>query len=174
MSEAPQDLTVERHRDLRGRGLHPWIRRGLLALVMALPVVALLDVFGQRSTTATARGPAVTLSVHAPSRARSGDQFTARFVVRAARRIDQPVLVLAPGWFEQATANGEAPQATSEDSRDGRVSLAYDPLPAGRRLVVWLSIQLNPTDVGRRTITTELDDGHQPLLRVPRTLTVFP
>jgi hypothetical protein len=54
---APDALTLERNRDLRGRSEHVWYRRTLLGLLTVLPVLALLNVFGQRpSTTSAPRG----------------------------------------------------------------------------------------------------------------------
>jgi hypothetical protein len=171
---APGDLSVERHRDLRGRGVHPWVRRGLLALVLALPVAALFNVFGQHPSTATADGPDASLTVSAPSAARGGDQFTARLVVRAHRPLKQATLVLAPGWFEQVTLNGQAPQASNETSRNGAVAFEFGALGAGQKLTVWFAFQINPTDVARRDETVALADGRQQLVQVHHAITIFP
>jgi hypothetical protein len=37
-----------------------------------------------------------------------------------------------------------------------------------------MQFQTDPTNVGRRTVTVDLLDGNQQLLRISRTLTVFP
>jgi hypothetical protein len=50
----PDGLTVERNRELRGRARHLIYRRALLCLVAALPVLALLKVFGQDPTVSNA------------------------------------------------------------------------------------------------------------------------
>jgi hypothetical protein len=174
MSEPPGSLTVSRHVELRGRGFHPWVRRGLLALVAVLPVLALLDVFGQRMITSSASGPAASLQVSAPSAARGGNQFTARFEIRAVTRLAHPQLVLEPGWFDQVTSNGAEPQASNESSKNGRVVFSYSPVAAGQRLIAWLSLQINPTDVARRVIDVELADSGRPIARVRRRITIFP
>lgn len=70
--DLPDGLTVERNRDLRGRSEHVWIRRALLSLVAVLPILALLNVFGQRPTTTSAHGLTADLAVTAPARLRSG------------------------------------------------------------------------------------------------------
>ena len=47
-------------------------RRTLLGLLAVLPVLALLNVFGQRPSTTSARAAAGDLAVTAPARLRSG------------------------------------------------------------------------------------------------------
>jgi hypothetical protein len=37
-----------------------------------------------------------------------------------------------------------------------------------------MSLQVNPTNVGRRSQNVELDDGETPILTVHRTITIFP
>jgi hypothetical protein len=53
-SSLPDGLNVERNRDLSGRARHPQFRRALLCLVAMLPLLALLNVFGQRPTVSSA------------------------------------------------------------------------------------------------------------------------
>ena len=65
-------LWLERNRDLAGRGSAPWVRRVGLLLLLALVIAALLNTFGQRATTSSARGPAASLQLNAPERARGG------------------------------------------------------------------------------------------------------
>jgi hypothetical protein len=50
----PDGLTLERNRDLRGRSGHAWYRRALLCLIAVLPILALLNVFGQHPTVSSA------------------------------------------------------------------------------------------------------------------------
>jgi hypothetical protein len=56
-------------------------------LLLAFVIAALLNVFGQRAEDSTASGPAATLELNAPSQARGGLIFQARFEIRAAREI---------------------------------------------------------------------------------------
>ena len=37
-----------------------------------------------------------------------------------------------------------------------------------------MQLQVNPTNLGRRAQNVELDDGTTPLLRIKRTVTIFP
>jgi hypothetical protein len=174
MADAPGHLTLKRHRDLEGRRSEAWVRRALLLLVALFVLAALLNVFGQRSSEASASNSAASLTVSSPTHLRGGLIYQARFEIKATRTLDQPKLVLGSGWFDGLTLNTTEPQPVSEATRDGRVLLIYDTLDAGERLVVWLEYQVNPTTTGRRSQTVELDDGNEPLLTLERSLRVFP
>jgi hypothetical protein len=174
MADLPGSLTVEEHAQLRGRERHPTYRRILFGLVCALPVVALLNVFGQHPTTSTAGGPGATLQVQAPKRLRGGLMHQIRMTVTATRNLEHPQLVLSPGWFEENTENSIAPDPVEQSSSNGRVTLSYGRLNAGQKLTVWADFQVNPINVGRRTANIQLNDGPRPIALVKRTLTVFP
>src|SRR3954454_23918526 len=156
---------LERNRELAGRAREPWVRRIGLLILLALVVAVLLNVSGQRAQTSIASGPAASLRLHSPERARGGDIFQARFDVHAFREIRQPLLILDPGWFEGLTQNASGPQPVSERTDNGRVVLEYDTIPAGRKLTVWLEYQVNPTHVGRTDQDVELWDGTAKLMR---------
>jgi hypothetical protein len=174
VASAPAGIVLRRHRDLEGRAWHVWLRRALLALVVLIAVLGAFNVFGQRPQTSTAAGGGAELRVYAPERMRGGLISTARFEIRARRDIKDATLVFAPGWFEQVTFNGIAPQPTNFSSRNGRVAFAFGHVPAGQKLIAYVSFQTNPTNVGHRSQDVELDDGERPLARVHRTVTVFP
>jgi hypothetical protein len=174
MPSAPDGLTLKRHRDLDGR--HWWVnvRRVFLALLAALLVLALLDVFGQRPKSITADAPAASLKVYAPVHARSGIVYAARFHITAHRDLKDAYLVLDPGWAEGYTVNGLAPQPLTEADRNGRIAYGFGHIPAGQSLIFFLSLQVNPTNVGRHSQDVELDDGETPILTVHRKITIFP
>jgi hypothetical protein len=163
-----------RNRDLEGRTYEPWVRGAGLLVLLALVVAALLNLFGQRTTSSTADGPGASLEVNAPKRARGGVIFQARFEVRAAREVRQPLIVLDRGWFDGLTQNTSQPAPAEERTDNGRVVLEYDTIPAGRRLSVWLQYQVNPTHVGRTDQDVELWDGTSRVAHVDHSLTVFP
>ena len=117
MAQAPQTLTLQEHRDLKGARWQRWLRRGLLALLGFVLVAALLNAFGQRPDTSTAADHAARLQVYAPKRVRSGLVYAARFRIDALREIKDATLILDPGWAEGYTVNGVAPQPVSEPSR---------------------------------------------------------
>jgi hypothetical protein len=173
-SRLPDGLTLERNRDLRGRGEHVWYRRALLCLIAVLPVLALLNVFGQRPTTTSARGLAGDLAVTAPARLRSGLIFQVRVQVTANQDIAKPQLVFDRGWWESMSENSMEPNPSSQTNLNGRVVLSYTKLAAGHTMIVWLYFQVNPTNVGKRREDVELDDGATMITRVHRSLTIFP
>jgi hypothetical protein len=174
MPEVPDQLSVERHRDLEGRKAHPLVRRGVIGVLGVIVIAALAGVFGQQPTTSRAGAPAATLEVQAPAKLRGGLIFQARFVVAARRRLEQPTLLLSRGWFESMSVNSMVPDATTQKTRDDRVELTFDPIEAGKTMTFWIYFQVNPTNVGHRDERVELADGGETLARIDRTITVFP
>src|ERR1700704_3791714 len=69
--DLPEGISLERHRDLRGRERGLYVRWVLLGAIAVLPVLALLNVFGQRPTSTTVDGPTASLGVTAPAHLRS-------------------------------------------------------------------------------------------------------
>lgn len=173
-AQLPQGLTRERDLDLERRSWHVWARRGILALIALVLVAALLNVFGQRATTATTAGPTAVFDVHAPAVLRGGLIYQTRFTVLARKPIGNLHLVLSPGWFDGLTLNTMEPQPGQEGSRDGSVSLSYGSLDPGKRLVAYLEWQVNPTTVTHRSVDADVFDGGARLAHIHRTLTVLP
>jgi hypothetical protein len=174
MAQAPQTLTLGEHRDQTGAKWHRWLRRGLLSLLGLVLVAALLNAFGQRPATSSAAGPAARLQVFAPKRVRSGLIYAARFRIDALREIKDATLILDSGWAEGYTVNGLAPQPVSEASDNGKLAFAFGHIPQGRHLTFFVSLQVNPTNVGHRTQTVRLYDGKRKLVTVNRTITIWP
>lgn len=174
MARPPDFLTLSRHRDLVGRERRPWARRVLLSLLAVLLVAGLLNVFGQRPGTGRASGPVASLEVHAPTNVRGGLYYQARIRIRAHREIENATVVLDQGWLEGMTLNTVEPAPVGEASRNGRIALELGHIPAGAQYVLFLQLQVNPTNTGRRSQDVELDDGETPLLTVHRTVTVWP
>jgi hypothetical protein len=172
MSSAPETLTFEQHRDRRnGKVRSRWIGVALLA---AIPVLALLDVFGQRPETSTTSVPAARLQLYAPSTARGGLMYTARFRVDARRELKDATLVLAPGWADQYTINGVSPQPSDETSQNGKLRLSLGDVSAGQHSTTYLSLQVNPTNLGHHKQTVWLYDGTKLLAVVRHTITIWP
>jgi hypothetical protein len=174
VADAAEGIVLKRHRDLVGRQWHPWLRRGLLALVGVVLLLALLGVFGQRPSTDRADSDVARLEISAPDSVRGGLIFQSRFTIQALQELKDATLVLGPGWLDGLTVNTIEPSPLNEASRDGRLSLELGHLPAGARHVLYVEYQVNPTTVGRKTQRVELDDGDLPVLSTTRTLTVFP
>lgn len=100
--------------------------------------------------------------------------FTTRFHVTARKDLKKATLILGPGWVEGMQVNSTNPQPLSEGSRDGRLVLELGHIPAGHSHLLFIEFQVNPTNVGHRAQSVELDDGGTPLLTIHRSITVFP
>jgi hypothetical protein len=174
VSAAPDGIKLGRYRDMQGRGWHRWVRRGLLALLLAFVVLGLFDVFGQRPSSATSSSPEATLEVYSPTRVRGGLLWQARFRIQASREVSDAQLVLSQGWLESNTINTIEPSPLGEASRNGSLQLDLGHIPQGERYELYMEFQTNPTNVGRRSADVQLLDGKRRLLSIHRTLTIFP
>ena len=143
-------------------------------MLLAIVVLAVLNVFGQRDSTATSTKPNATLAVNSPEHLRGGLLYQVRITVQSRVALSHPRIVMSPGWFEGLTLNTLEPSPESEGTRQGAVTLTYPALGPGDTLAVFTDWQVNPTTVDSRTVDVELDDGSTPITRVSRKLTVFP
>jgi hypothetical protein len=175
VAAVPEGLTLKRHRDLEGiyhRGLASrWLA---YAVLFAVIVLGLLNVFGQRPSTATADVAAAKLQLYAPAHLRGGLIYMARFRITAKQELKDATLVLEPGWAESITINTIEPSPVGEASKNGRLSLELGHIPAGESFVLFMDFQVNPTNVGRRSQDVELLDGDKHIATIHRTITVFP
>jgi hypothetical protein len=174
MADVPDTIVLGRDRDLEGRRSDIWVRRGLMVLVAAVPILALFNVFGQRPVTYTLAGPPASLKLYAPAHLRGGLIYEARFHITARQELENATLVLGTGWLEGMTVNTIEPSPVSEASDDGKLSLALGHIPQGQSYILFMQFQVNPTNVGRRTQTLELDDGDSKILSFDRTVTIYP
>jgi hypothetical protein len=174
MAQAPDTIVLERDRDLVGRANEIWVRRALFALVCVVPILALLNFFGQHPSRTTTSATAARLQVYAPARVRSGLLYEARFHITARRTLHHAVLVLDPGWLEGMTVNTIEPSPVGETSVDGSLALDLGRIPSGQSYLLFMQFQVNPINVGHRHQTVQLYDGNRRLLVLHRTITIFP
>jgi hypothetical protein len=174
VAAVPDGIRLERHRDLEGRGWHQWATRILLASVSALLVLALFNLFGQRPLTSRAADSKAVLSVYSPSRVRGGLLYTARFHVTARTDLKKASLLLDPGWVEGMQINSINPQPVDEASNDGRLYLDLGHIPAHHSALYFVEFQVDPTNVGHRSQSVELDNNGKRLLFINRTITIYP
>jgi hypothetical protein len=170
----PEGLVLKRHRDLMGKKHEAWIRRSLLLLVGLVPLLALLNVFGQRPHVETARAAAADLELYSTPHVRGGLLFEARFTVYANRDLKRATLELDRGWMEGFTINTIEPSPIGEGSHDGRLVLELGHIPAGQKYSLYMQIQVNPTNVGRRSQGVRLYDGQTLIATIHRRVTIFP
>jgi hypothetical protein len=174
MADVPDTLLLKRHRDLEGRRHGSWARRVLIVAVGVLPLLALLNVFGQRPATSTAATAAARLQVYAPTSVRGGLMYVARFRIDALHDLKNVELILAPGWADQYTVNGITPQPIGEGSDNGRLVFRLGHVPKGRHYTLFVSLQVNPTNVGHHGQTVWLYDGQKQLAVLHREITIWP
>jgi hypothetical protein len=173
-TQAPPGLQRARHRDLKGRSHHVWQRRVGLGIVACLPVLALLNVFGQRAHSVVSSTPSASLTVNSPTRVRGGLIFTSEFVITPHVALKDARLLLSDGWYQDMTFNGSAPQPSNESAAGHWQVLDYGPMTAGTPYPIFISWQTNPTNVGSHVQDVALDNGKATILTVHRTITVFP
>jgi hypothetical protein len=174
VADQPDGIVLSRHRDLDGRGWHPWVRRGLVALVALVLVLALLGFVGQSTSTSRADSPAASLAVDSPNAVRGGLLYQTRFTVVAHQELQHATLVLNAGWIDGLTVNTIEPTPVNEASRNGSLALELGHLAAGAKYVLYMDYQVNPTTVGSRTLRLELNDGEQPVASLTRQLRIWP
>lgn len=174
MADVPDSIVLRRDRDLAGRAHEIWFRRGFFALLPAVSIVALLNVFGQRPSTSTATAPAATLQLYAPSRLRSGLLYQARFRIAAHRELRKATLLLDPGWAESTQMNTIEPSPVNEASANGSLSFDLGHIPAGGSYVLFMQFQVNPTNVGRHPASVTLLDGGRRVAELRHSIFVFP
>jgi hypothetical protein len=173
VADLPAFLTLRRNRDEATR-VELWVRRVLLSLLALFLLAGLLNLFGQRPDTSTAATPTASLKLYAPSRVRSGLYFQARFTVDAHKDLKNAILVLDPGWLEGMTMNTIEPSPVGEGSRDGKLVLELGHVRKGSSYILFIQLQVNPTNVGRRSQDVALYDDNTLLATIDRTITIFP
>jgi hypothetical protein len=174
MADAPDQLTLERHRDLVGRERRPVLRWVLLGLLGLFALAGLANAFGQRPETQVVEAPVAKLEVYSPTRLRGGVYYESRFHIDAHEDIEHATLVLDPGWIEGMTLNSLVPAPVGEASRDGRIAFDLGHIPEGGTHLFFLQFQVNPTNIGRRSADVDLTDGERLLAHVDRTVTIWP
>lgn len=175
MADIPDGIVLKYHRDLDGMRETLWPRRIILGAIGVFAILGLLNVFGQRPTTASADAAAASLKLYAPDRLRGGLLFSARFHVSAHRDVKDAVLVLDQGWAEGMAINTIEPSPIGEASRDGKLSLDLGHIPAGQSYVLYMQFQANATNLAwHRPAGVTLLDGTKTVLHVDRNVTIYP
>jgi hypothetical protein len=173
-ADLPDRLDAARNIELRGLGFNPIARRIALVVLGAVLVLGLLNTFGQRPSTNRYTSSEADLELYAPTALRGGLFYQARFTIEPHAKLAHAVLVLSPGWTESQTINTIEPGPAAETSRDGSLALTLGEIPAGQTYTLYLQVQVNPTNVGRRDADVVLYDGDARLLAIRRTVTVYP
>lgn len=174
VADIPDRIVLARHLELQGQGFKRPVRYVLLVLIGAFLVLGLLNVFGQNPETVTATSAKADLELYAPDRLRGGLLYEARFTIAAHERLKHAVLRLGSGWAESQQMNTIEPSPIAETSRDGDLAFTLGEVPKGKKHVLFIEFQVNPTNIGRRRADVVLYDGDERLLSIERTIKVFP
>jgi hypothetical protein len=167
-------IDTARHQRLEGRDRYAWGRRAGLILAAVLPVLALIGVFGQRAVVNQSSTPAASLEVKSPDTLRGGLVFTTQIVITPHRDLHDGILYMQRGWFANMTLNGITPQPTNQDAQGEWQIWDFGPMQSGQPFRVWISWQVNPTNVGGHRQDVQLYDGQTLLTTTRHDLTVFP
>jgi hypothetical protein len=175
-NQTPDYLDLHRHRDWEGRNYERHLPNALFALLCLVPLLALLNVFGQKPSTEKVANPngMATLELTAPKSVRSGLLWQVRFDIHANREIKDAVLVLDSGWLESMTLNSSEPSPSNETSRNGSIALDLGDIPAGKLWRQYLEFQANPVNLGTQSQGVTLYDGNVPLLHLNHDVRVWP
>jgi hypothetical protein len=172
VADLPDFLTLRHNRDRASRYETPFRRVGLTIVCLFL-LAGLLNVFGQRPQSSTAAVPAASIKLYAPARIRSGLYFEARFTIDAHEDIKNAMLQLDSGWAEGMTINTIEPGPLAEASRNGKLLLTLGHIRSGTTYLLFMQLQVNPTNVGRRSQDVTLYDSGTRLTSIDRTITIF-
>jgi hypothetical protein len=173
VAQPPEYLTLRGNRDRAGQREAP-VRRVLVIVVCFICLAGLLNLFGQHPETSKAAVSEASLKVYAAARVRAGLYYEARITVTARHDLKKATLVLEPGWAEGITINTVEPSPIGEASRDGNIVFELGHVPAGTSYILFLQLQVNPTNIGHRSQDVALFDGDTFLTKVDRSVTVFP
>jgi hypothetical protein len=175
VTDVPDTLVLERHRDFVGRRYTLWPRWLILGLITSFCVLGLLNLFGQRPVSVSADSLAAKLTLYAPTKLRGGLLFSARFHITAHHELKNAMLVLDRGWAEGIGINTIEPSPLGQGSRNGRITLQLGHVPAGESYLLFMQFQVNPTNVAwHRPQNVELDDGNTKVLAIKRDVVIYP
>jgi hypothetical protein len=108
-ADGPVGIDRARHQDLTGRHYHIWSRRAVLVMIAAVPVLGLLNVFGQHATPITYQSAAASLVINSPAHVRGGLVFTTEIVITSHRQLHDARLYLDNGCPPMPTDNKLVP-----------------------------------------------------------------
>lgn len=172
--KVPPGIDLERHANLGRRSGIVWARRAALVVIAAIPLLGLLNTFGQRGESTEEVSARASLVVNSPSRLRGGLIFTTEIVVTPHRDIDDGRLYLDNGWFRNMSLNAIAPQPSNQSAQGDWQIWEFGSMKAGQPFTVFVSWQTNPTNLGSQPETVQLYDGDTHIMTIHRSRTVFP
>lgn len=167
----PDGLSADHLRSPTG-----WRRRAspLPILALSLLMVAALSGLAGVEETLAEETDVATVTWHAPGRIRNGEFFEMRLQVDAHARIDELVVGVDAGLWEDFTINTFLPAASEEASRDGELLFTFGPLESGGSFLMKVDAQINPDMLWRNEGTVTVYDGDVAITDLPIVMEVLP
>jgi hypothetical protein len=116
----------------------------------------------------------VRLGVHAPEIIRNGEFLEIRIAVESDEPIEELVVGIAAGLWEDVTINTMIPAPSDEESADGEFRFTFASLEAGSSFLLKIDAQINPDIVGGNEGRVAVYDGERALVEVPVSMLVLP
>ena len=136
-------------------------------------VLALTGLLG-READWRAEADGVRLAVHTSEIVRNGEFFEMRISVETDAAIDELVIGVGEGLWEDMTVNTMIPAATDEVSAEGEVRFTFAELEAGTAFLFKIDLQVNPDIVGGNEGTVTVYDGEEAIAATDVSIMVLP
>jgi hypothetical protein len=139
----------------------------------AVIVLGLTGVLGhEREFQAEASG--VDLRVRSPEIIRNGEFFEIRIRVESSEPIDELVIGVGEGLWEDVTVNTMIPAASEEAHAAGEFRFTFAELEANAPFLFKIDLQVNPDIVGGNEGAVTVYDGEEELAATDVSITVLP
>lgn len=136
-------------------------------------VLAFAGLLGhERTWEAAANG--ARLEVHTSEIIRNGEFFEMRIRVEATEDIEELVIGVEDGIWEDITVNTMIPAAAEEENLDGETRFTFAELAAGSALLLKIDLQVNPDILGANAGRVAVYDGEDEIVATDISITVLP
>ena len=139
----------------------------------AVVVLGLVGLLG-REGDVRAEGHGVELSVHSPEIIRNGEFFEIRIRVESSEPIDELVIGVGEGLWEDITVNTMIPAATDEEHADGEFRFTFAGLEPNAAFLFKVDLQVNPDILGGNDGSVTVYDGERELASAHVSIAVLP
>ena len=139
----------------------------------AVVVLGLAGLLG-READFRAEENGVDLNVHSPEIIRNGEFFEIRVRVDSSEPIDELVIGVGEGLWEDVTVNTMIPAAAEEVHADGEFRFAFAELEPNAPFLFKVDLQVNPDILGGNDGAVTVYDGERKLATVDVSIAVLP
>jgi hypothetical protein len=152
-------------------------RRGTAPLSLlafgAVIVLGLTGLLGHEREV-QARSSGVDLRVRSPEIIRNGEIFEIRIRVESSDPIDELVIGVGDGLWEDMTVNSMIPAATEEVHAGGEFRFTFAELEPSAPFLFKIDLQVNPDILGGNDGAITVYDGDETLAAADVSITVLP